>query len=51
MRKEAKEVVASPRKLWALMRDSITGWIDDFAPSMGAAISYYTVFSIAPLLL
>ena len=25
-------------------------WIDDFAPSMGAAISYYTVFSLAPLL-
>lgn len=26
-------------------------WIDDFAPSMGAAISYYTVFSLAPLLI
>ena len=26
-------------------------WIDDFAPSMGAALSYYTVFSLAPLLL
>nr|WP_218511612.1 YihY/virulence factor BrkB family protein [Variovorax sp. dw_308] len=25
-------------------------WIDDFAPSMGAAISYYTIFSLAPLL-
>lgn len=25
-------------------------WVDDYAPSMGAAISYYTVFSIAPLL-
>jgi len=25
-------------------------WIDDFAPSMGAAISYYTMFSLAPLL-
>jgi membrane protein len=25
-------------------------WIDDYAPSMGAAISYYTVFSLAPLL-
>ncbi|MDB5946282.1 MAG: YihY/virulence factor BrkB family protein [Ramlibacter sp.] len=25
-------------------------WLDDFAPSMGAAISYYTVFSLAPLL-
>ncbi len=26
-------------------------WIDDFAPSMGAAISYYTIFSLAPLLI
>src|SRR4029078_8709898 len=46
-----KEVLTSPRKLWELARDSVTAWVDDFAPSMGAAISYYTVFSIAPLLL
>ena len=26
-------------------------WVDDYAPSMGAAISYYTVFSLAPLLI
>ena len=26
-------------------------WIDDYAPSMGAALAYYTLFSIAPLLL
>jgi membrane protein len=25
-------------------------WLDDDAPSMGAAISYYTIFSLAPLL-
>ena len=25
-------------------------WLDDFAPSMGAAIAYYTIFSIAPML-
>ena len=25
-------------------------WVDDLAPSMGAAISYYTMFSLAPLL-
>ncbi len=34
-----------------LIRKSVTAWVDDYAPSMGAAISYYTVFSIAPLLL
>ena len=37
--------------LWSLIKESITRWIDDFAPSMGAALSYYTIFSIAPLLL
>jgi membrane protein len=41
----------SPRRLWSLVRRSVSAWIDDYAPSMGAAIAYYTVFSIAPLLL
>lgn len=36
---------------YRLARQSIAAWIDDYAPSMGAAISYYTVFSIAPLLI
>jgi membrane protein len=36
---------------YRLVRQSVTAWIDDYAPSMGAAISYYTVFSIAPLLI
>lgn len=30
---------------------SVNAWIDDFAPSMGAALAYYTLFSIAPLLI
>ncbi|MDB5944324.1 MAG: YihY/virulence factor BrkB family protein [Ramlibacter sp.] len=34
----------------SLLRDAGKAWLDDFAPSMGAAISYYTVFSLAPLL-
>jgi membrane protein len=37
--------------LWSLIKDSINAWIDDYAPSMGAALAYYTVFSLAPLLL
>ncbi len=39
------------RVWWQLVRDAVTAWIDDYAPSMGAALSYYTVFSLAPLLL
>jgi len=34
-----------------LVKESAAAWVDDRAPSMGAALSYYTVFSIAPLLL
>ena len=32
-------------------RAPVSAWLDDYAPSMGAALSYYTVFSLAPLLL
>ena len=39
------------RELWPLVKKSVTSWSDDYAPSMGAALAYYTVFSIAPLLL
>jgi membrane protein len=33
-----------------LAKKAVMAWIDDLAPSMGAAISYYTMFSLAPLL-
>ena len=38
------------KHLFDLCRKAATAWVDDFAPSMGAAISYYTMFSLAPLL-
>ena len=36
---------------WGLVKRAVSAWVDDYAPSMGAALSYYTVFSLAPLLL
>ena len=36
---------------WSLARETMTSWADDYASSMGAALAYYTMFSIAPLLL
>jgi len=36
---------------WRLLRDSALAWVDDYAPSMGAALAFYTLFSLAPLLL
>jgi len=63
---EAKEVaqgaIAPPRPLleqsssswmgrqWQICKAAGTAWMDDYAPSMGAALSYYTLFSLAPLL-
>ncbi|MCO6418483.1 YihY/virulence factor BrkB family protein [Siccirubricoccus sp. KC 17139] len=38
------------RRIWTLLRRSVEGYIEDDALSRGAAIAYYTVFSIAPLL-
>lgn len=37
--------------IWDLIKKSIGAWVDDDAPSMGAALAYYTLFSIAPLLI
>lgn len=34
-----------------LLRKASASWLADYAPSMGAALSYYSVFSLAPLLL
>ena len=35
----------------SLVKHTVEAWVDDYAPSMGAALSYYTVFSLAPMLL
>ena len=39
------------KQLWDLIRKSAAAWADDYAASMGAALVYYTLFSIAPLLI
>ncbi len=39
------------RTLLRLLRDAVSAWSDDYAASMGAALAYYTLFSVAPLLL
>ena len=37
--------------IWELIRKSVEAWVGDYAPSMGAALAYYALFSIAPLLI
>ena len=39
------------RRLGTVLAKATNAWIDDHAQSMGAALSYYTIFSLAPLLL
>lgn len=39
------------KETWILIKTAFTSWSDDHAQSMGAALAYYTLFSIAPLLL
>src|SRR5688572_26895987 len=45
-----RECAVTAKQFLALMKRSLAAWSDDYAPSMGAALSYYTLFSITPLL-
>lgn len=49
MRHLVARVIAFP--LVSLSREAVTAWMDDRAASIGAALAYYTLFSLAPLLL
>ena len=44
-------VMAFFRDAWLLIKEVARCWADDHVPSMGAALAYYTLFSLAPLLL
>src|SRR6476646_335489 len=39
-----------PRALWHLTKEAGSDWIHDRAPRLGAALAYYTVFSLVPFL-
>jgi membrane protein len=39
-----------PARLWDLLKDTFTAWSNDKVPRHGAALAYYTVFSLVPLL-
>lgn len=39
------------KSFFSLAKKAVMAWIDDYAPSMGAAIAFYTVFSLAPLII
>lgn len=39
------------REFGGLFKEAFSGWVEDDASSMGAALAFYTLFSMAPLLL
>jgi len=43
--------VSGARAYWLMVKRAAMAWIDDGAPSMGAALAFYSAFSIAPLLI
>lgn len=38
-------------KAYSLLKQTFQEWLEDKAPQLGAALAYYTVFSLAPLIL
>ena len=38
------------KTIWLLLKDAGSEWLTDKAPRLGAALAYYTIFSLAPLL-
>jgi membrane protein len=40
-----------PKETFSLLKATAFEWLDDQAPTLGAALAYYTVFSLAPLLI
>lgn len=38
-------------KIWNMIRNAVSAWIEDRGPSRGAALAFYTLFSISPILI
>ena len=37
--------------LWETLKETFSEWSEDRAPRLAAALAYYTVFALAPLLI
>jgi membrane protein len=49
--KGAYVLLSSVKEAFDLVKQAAWDWLDDQAPTLGAAIAYYTVFLLAPLLI
>ena len=50
-REQSFSSTLSPKNLLWLFKTTFNEWLEDKAPQLGAALAYYTVFSLAPLIL
>ena len=41
----------TPAALWSITKRALSGWWNDNVPRLGASLSYYTLFAMAPVLL
>jgi membrane protein len=47
---QRSRAVRVSKAIWTLMRDAADGWLEHRASRTGAALAFYTVFSLAPVL-
>jgi membrane protein len=50
-REKSLRLKGGRKEVWLLLKTTATQWIDDKCPQLGAALAYFTVFSLAPLVL
>ena len=48
---ESQQSKSYQKSIFGLFRNTTTEWIEDKCPQLGAALAYFTVFSLAPLIL
>jgi membrane protein len=38
------------KRIWTILKEAVSGWLDDNATRLAAALAFYTILSVAPLL-
>lgn len=41
----------NPSEFWSILRETANSWVEDRVPRLGAALAFYSVLSLAPLLI
>ena len=50
MAHQSWSTLVRPSTLWGMLKQTFTDWSNDKVPRLGAALAYYTIFAIVPLL-